>query len=237
MYKGIYIALSGATLKQTQIDVISQNLANANTPGFKKDRVSFQDFLVSQLHGLPEPSDGRTMSDLSVMSTDFSNGVLLKTGNSLDVALEGRGFIGLEDGRYTRRGDFRLNSEGFLVTQEGLKVLGSGGPIQIPSSGKVEIGPSGDISVDGNAVGRIRIVDFPEISTLSKAGEDLFRSDMQGAEARPEVRQGYIETSNVEAVKEMVTMITALREFELFQKAIRAFDESAAKVINEMGRL
>ena len=105
MYKGIYIAASGAVLKQTQLDIITQNIANANTAGYKKDAIAFKDYLFQQETSL-EP-DGRVMSDYGTSKTDLANGNSVKTGNTLDIAIEGNGFIALEGGRYTRRGDLK----------------------------------------------------------------------------------------------------------------------------------
>ncbi|GAB4387930.1 MAG: flagellar basal-body rod protein FlgF [Thermodesulfovibrionales bacterium] len=231
MYKGIYIALSGATLKHTQLDIISQNLANANTLGFKRSDISFKDYL---LQSLEEPG-ARVMADISGVATDFSEGELVKTGNPLDVALEGRGFISLEGGRYTRRGDLKVDEAGHLATATGARVLGESGPIIVPK-GKVEIGSSGEVSVDGVQVGKIKVVDFKDPGALRK-GEEYFYSTEQGVESSAGVKQGYLETSNVDTIREMTRMISTLREFEAFQKAITAFDEATSKVTNDMGRL
>lgn len=236
MHKGIYIALSGATLKQTELDVISNNLANASTSGFKKDKVSFRDFLISRLNNISDVSDARVMSDLSGLSTDLSEGSIVRTGNPLDIAIEGSGFLSLEGGRYTRRGDLRLDRDGYLVTQRGIKVLGARGPIMIPG-GSFDVGSSGEISSDGVLIDKLKVVDFKDAGGLRKAGEDLFIADGQGVTARADVKQGYIEKSNVEVVREMVRMITALREFESYQKLIQAFDDSIAKVLADVGRI
>src|SRR3990172_10854022 len=131
MYKGIYIAASGAILKQAQLEVVSQNIANANTSGYKKDSLSFKDYLFQADAGAW--ADGRAMAEHSSSKTDMSNGPIIRTGNPLDIAVEGDGLIALEGDRYTRRGDLKKNSEGYLTTQSGTKVLGTGGPISLPS--------------------------------------------------------------------------------------------------------
>ncbi len=137
MSKGIFIALSGAVLKEKQMELISQNLANSNSSAFKKMKVAFKDYLMS-----PESEqEGKIMSDVASVSTDFSAGSIHPTGNTLDIALEGSGFFALENKRFTRRGDFIRNPEGYLTTQTGIPVLGSkGAPIYLPQ-GKLEIGP------------------------------------------------------------------------------------------------
>jgi flagellar basal-body rod protein FlgG len=236
MYKGIYLALSGAVLKQRQLEIISQNLSNIDTVGYKKDTISFKDYLLSQLSGIEDSFDGRTMSDISTVTTDFSNGNLIETGNPLDIALNGSGFISLEGNQYTRKGNLIRDNDGYLVTQNGIKVFGNSGPIQI-LDGEIEIDPYGNINVDGNLIDTLKIVDFDNPSSLIKKGEDIFETDQQGFQSKAMVQQGYLETSNVNAISEMVYMINTLRDFETYQKAIQAFDEATAKVTNEMGRM
>ncbi len=243
MYKGIYIAASGAVLKQTQLDVISQNLANANTAGYKKDSISFKDYLFQT-----EPSatpDGRDMTEYSGTKTDLSNGNTVKTGNSFDIAVEGDGFLALEGNHYTRGGDLKENSEGFLTTHDGIKVLGLGGPISIPSdSVQVSIDLQGKVSVmtAGNTlpqeIDTIKVVDFGPDANLTKMGNGLFTANANaGTPSTSTIKQGYVETSNVQVVREMVQMIQTMREFETYQKAIQAFDSATSKVTNDLGRL
>lgn len=237
MNKGIYIAVSGAVLKQAQMDVISQNLANSNTVGYKRDKVSFREYLLSQLHGKPEPYDGRTMSELSSVTTDYANGALMKTGDPLHAGIEGKGFFSIEGGKYTRRGDFVLDTDGYLLTKDGSKVLGSGGPVQIPE-GTVEINDSGDISVNGELVDTLKLVEFEDDSALKKVGEGFYTADQEGGTSSgSRVKQGFLESSNVNVINEMVQMITALREFQAYEKAIHSFDGAIGKVINELGRI
>ncbi|MEW6569695.1 MAG: flagellar hook-basal body protein [Nitrospirota bacterium] len=235
MSKGIYIALSGAVLKNAQIESISQNLANANTTGYKKDTISFKDYLIPQEVISFEP-DGRVMSYISTIMTDFSPGNFVKTGNLLDIAIDGNGFIALEGNRYTKRGDLKRDKEGYLKTFNDIKVLGNSGPIKLPE-GNIEISATGDISVNGEPVDSIKIVNFPQKDNLLKVGDGIFFSKEKGIEQNAEVKQAHLETSNVEVVKEMVQMIETLREFEAFQKVIQTFDEASAKVNNEIGRV
>ena len=235
MYKGIYLALSGAVAKQRQLEIISQNLSNTDTEGYKKEKISFKDYLLSQRSGIEDGFDGRSMTHLSNITTDFSNGNLIQTGNTLDIALNGSGFISLEEDQYTRNGNLMMDSNGYLVTQSGIKVFGNGGPIQIPE-GEIDIEPSGNIYVDGNYIDTLKIRDF-EDSSLIKKGENIFKADQEGIQSTALVQQGYLENSNVNAIREMVRMINTLRDFEAYQKAIKAFDETTAKITNEMGRM
>ncbi len=237
MHKGIYIALSGATLKQAQMDMISNNLANANTAGFKRDKISFQEHLVSQMNNRIENMDGRTMSYFGTVSPDFEPGGVVHTGNTMDVAIEGDGMFSLENGQYTRRGDLKLDSEGYVVNQRGVKVMGTGGPIQITDTGRIDISGSGELSVNNIVVDTLKIVEFKDRSGMKKSGDDAFTSEQEGSASTSTIKQGYVEKSNVDAVKEMVQLITALREFESYQKAIQSFDESMGRVLSDMPRI
>jgi flagellar basal-body rod protein FlgG len=237
MHKGIYIALSGAVLKQRQVDIISQNLANADTLGYKKDILSFKDYLIPRDIVSLEP-DGRVMGDLSSSVIDFSSGNFIKTGNPFDVAIEGEGFISLEGGRYTRRGDLKRDSEGYLTTYNGIKVIGKKGPIKLPER-KTEISENGVVSCGGSEIDTLRVEHFGEAERLLRKEKDggIFIASGRGTESNAIFKTGYVEKSNVEVVKEMVRLIESLREFEMFQKAIHFFDEATSKVNNDIGRL
>jgi flagellar basal-body rod protein FlgG len=238
MYKGIYIALSGAVLKQRQMDLLTQNLANADTVGYKKEAVTFQDYLLAPAGA---GTNGRDMAMLASQNIDFSNGSLVQTGNPLDVAIEGKAFIALEGGRYTRRGDLRRDTEGYLTTYDGVKVLGSSGPIQLPE-GVVDIRGSGAIFVKEitgttTEVDTIMLREFPDPASLTKVGGGMFTAASEGVESSSFLQQGAVERSNVDTITEMVRMIESLREFESYQKMMQAFDEATAKVNNEIARM
>jgi flagellar basal-body rod protein FlgG len=235
MYKGIYIALSGALLKQKHMDIFAQNIANASTPGYKKQRISFKDYLIPAENRITPSEDGRILTETSKITTDFSSGTLISTGNPMDMAINGEGFFVLEGNRYTRNGNFKISSDGYLATQDGIKVLGEGGPIAV-QGGKIDISTDGEVFVDDISVGVIRIVDFDNKEKLKKQDGGVFVSEEPGREANAEIIQGYLEASNVEVIREMVQMITSLREFEAYQKMIHAFDEATAKTVNEMGK-
>jgi flagellar basal-body rod protein FlgF len=242
MYKGIYIAASGAILKQTQLEVLTQNIANANTAGYKKDTLSFKEYLFQTEAG-GEP-DGRAMSDFSSSKTDFSTGTIISTGNPLDIAIEGNGYLALEGGKYTRRGDLKKDGEGYLTTHDGIKVQGSGGPIMLPVD-SIEVNINGDgkvmVTQQGSTIpteiDTLKIMDFGPGATVTKSGDGLFTSTAAGTPATGSVRQGYLESSNVDAVREMVRMIDTMREFETYQKVIQTFDDATSKVTNDLGRL
>ncbi len=231
MNKGIFIALSGAILKETQLEVVSQNLANNNSLAYKKVKVAFKDYLSN-----PESErDGKIMSELATQATDFSGGTLIKTEKPFDLALEGSGFIALENKQFTRRGDLKRDGEGYLTTQKGIKVLGPKGPIQIPE-GKLEIDPNGEVTVNQMQLGNIKLVDFPDKSALVRVGDDLFQTEQTAAPSKALIKQGYLEGSNVEILREMTQIISTLREYQAYQKVIQSFDDASSKM-NEVARI
>ncbi len=242
MYKGMYIAVSGAVLMQTQMDTITQNLSNANTAGYKKDTLAFKDYLVQPDTGT-EP-DGRDMSDFSASKIDQSSGTTVSTGNKLDVALEGDGFIALDGDRYTRRGDLKEDSDGYLTNHDGIKVMGTGGPIQLPAdSVQINIDLGGKVSVEqaGNTqptqIDTIKIMNFGPDAAMSEEGDGMYTFSGEGTPSTATIKQGYIETSNVDPIKEMVQMIETQREFESYQKAIQMFDSATKTVTTQLGSL
>ncbi len=231
MYKGIYIALSGAVLKHTQIEVMSRNISNADNAGYKRELVSFKDYLVSDDFSF---SQDKTMTDISKLAYDLSTGDLVKTGKKLDIAIDGNGFIELEGNRYTRKGSMKIDRDGYLSIN-GYRVMGESGPIRLNSE-DVEINEAGDIYIKGTLVDSIRTVEF-SVSDFTKIGDSTFSTNSQPFKSNSIVKQGYIERSNVKIIKEMVSMIEAMREFEAFQKIIQGFDDASSKVTNEMARV
>lgn len=235
MYKGIYITLSGAVAKQTHMDIIAQNIANANTSGYKRERIAFKDYLLPVDNKSSFMPDERVMSEVSSAAIDFSKGVYIKTGNPLDIAINGNGFFALEGNRYTRGGNFKIDSEGYITTQDGIKVLGAGGPILVKGK-RIEISSLGEIFVDGESVDTLKIVEFPNKEGLKRLDSGTFTTDVAGEDIRSQIEQGYLEASNVDVIKEMVQMIVAFRDYEAYQKMIQGFDEATGKVVNEMGK-
>jgi flagellar basal-body rod protein FlgG len=251
----IYMAAAAALAYEKRLEVIANNLANVNTAGFKRDDVAFQAYLssaegVSAAVVPPYPSTqaGASFWVSYASRTDFSPGPLQQTGNRLDLALNGKGFFSVESPEgtvYTRRGNFTLSPEGVLVTQEGWPVQGASGELRLdagnsgPGGLDVSVGEDGTVRVNGRDVGRLRIEDFSNPSSLTKIGHGYFRPADAGAAAAPEnarIAQGFLEMSNVEAVRAMTEMIEILRGYESYQRVIRSIDEANAKSINEVGR-
>ena len=242
MNSGLYAALTGNLTAMRKLDVVSNNLANANTTGFKQDRLAFQSLLANTA---PAPAG---LTDAPVMAserfyTDFSQGPLKQTDNSLDVAIEGDGFFVVQTANgpaYTRQGNFSRNAAGRLINADGLEVQGAGGPITI-NGGTVDINARGEINVDGVRIGALQIVDFPKPYVLQKIGSSLFMpADPQAAPqpaANARISQGFIENSNVSVVREMVQLIEASRYFETCQRVVQSYDNIASKAANDLGRI
>jgi flagellar basal-body rod protein FlgG len=165
------------------------------------------------------------------------------TGNPLDFIINGKGFFKVRtpDGVfYTRKGNFSLDTQGTLITQEGHQVMGDGGPIIITGH-NISVNGQGTLFADGNEVGRLSVVDFEDPKKLMKLGKGLFQNVTDDPEIAPpretHVRQGFLELSNVEVAEEMVKMIHSLRSFESYQKIIHILDGLNDRVINDVAKL
>jgi flagellar basal-body rod protein FlgG len=243
---GIYLATSGFLTQQKRLEIIANNLANANTAGYKGDMPVFKTQNPSRTEFLPERGQPPWTPDFvsfGGQATDFSQGPLTRTGNPLDIALAGDGFFEVQSPRgvrYSRKGDFVLADDGTLVTQGGDPVIGEGGAIVL-TQGKIEIDRDGTVFVDSNQHGKLHIVTFPNTEKLVKEGEALFAWVGKASEVKPtdqaEVMSGYLENSNVNPIKEMVHMIEAIRTYEVQQKVIHSFDSTRKKAVDEVGRL
>lgn len=248
MIRGLYTASSGMLAEQKIMDVISNNLANVNTTGYKKDIVltkSFPDFIVTRNGGDNIPPGGNIGRMnygilIDTFSTNYQPGAIDKTNGVLDFALDGTGFfvVNTPQGlRYTRDGSFILNSNGDLVTKEGYNVMGQNGAIRL-NQGDISVDNFGNISLNGQYIDRLNVVDFNNYNTLRKQGDNLFYTN--GGQTIPSnatVRQGYLEGSNVNPVNEMVNMIEVMRNYEANQKVATAFDETLDKSVNEVGKV
>jgi flagellar basal-body rod protein FlgF len=243
--------LSGTRAQEMRLEVLSNNMANVNTVGFKEDRVfRIPDETSSSVW---ENLSGALTKDLSINNTsslpvstftNFEQGYLKMTGNALDVALDGEGFFSIQTSQgqqYTRKGNFVLNSDGTLVTQEGYPVLGKGGG-EIQISGKeVVVASSGAIIVDDVEVDTLKIVDFTNKKGLLKKGNSLYSpidpNDQGSPVEKTLVQQGFIEAANVDSIKVMTQMIDVIRGYESYQKVLQSMNETNGKAVNDLGRL
>jgi flagellar basal-body rod protein FlgF len=236
MDKSMYIGMTGAVNNMAAQTVHANNLANASTTGFRANLAN------ASAQALEGPGfETRVYNSLRASPTDFSQGSLMQTGNELDVAVAGDGFIAVQtaDGSegYTRAGDFQLSAVGELLTGGGLPVLGNAGPIAIPPNQKIEIGIDGTISVREQGQGaesitafdRIKLVN-PAIATLAKGEDGLIRrTDGEPARADGSVKlqSGFLEASNVNVVDSMVNMISLSRNYEMNIKMIKSAEENS----------
>ena len=266
--KGIYSALSGAMAQSQRLDSIANNMANVNTPGFKRDEQVFREYLTANekppaLQNVPRiPASVESFYDMQGADvsyvdaigtyTDHSQGSLQSTGNPLDVAIDGEGFFEVatpQGVKLTRYGGFRIDPNGQLVTKEGFSVLASGEPMQDPDArvirsngGLVNITDSGDVYEGPNLLGRLAMVKADNKDALQKVGGSYYAPKAQMPIEitnlpQTSLKTGFIESSNVNIVKEMTDMISATRSFETNQKAIQAYDQIADKLVNQVGKV
>ena len=218
---------------------VANNLANANTVGYKRDR-TFTEALEEYTDEEGAPRSER----LTAQWADAQQGALESTGNPLDVAIDGDGFFAFSDEEtgetvYSRAGRLSLDAEGTLRDLAGRAVEGEGGPIQLPPTGvAIAINRSGEITVDGQAVGRLSIVRFEDPMQLRRLDGATF--DAAGLEPEPvenpTVMQGFVEASNVDAVREMADMIAYYRQFESQQKMLQTTDQILGAVTRDLGK-
>ncbi len=256
MIRGLYTAGAGMMLQMARQDVVANNLANVNTSGFKKNTAvakAFPDMLISRLGECKEDQRGElkvqipvligrlgTGASVSGIYTDYDNSNLKKTDSPCDLALTGAGYFVVqtpEGQRYTRSGEFKINSEGILTTNTGYPVLDNNdSPITI--TGDFLVDERGNIDVEGENVAGLKIVDFNDLQIMERLGDNLSNSPEEPIlMERPEILQGYIEQSNVNAVKEMVTLISVVRAYESLQKMVQAEDEITGQAIEKVGSI
>ena len=262
MQEGIYIAASAGKKQGRKMEVIAQNLANVNSTGYKGDRLAFKELMA------PFPSDKgqeptndillqteKSNSNVSYVAvteqyTDHEQGNMKQTNSELDMALDGPGYFSVstkEGIRYTRNGNFRLNTEKQIVNQKGQPVLSEQGePIVITAEGtEISIDSYGNIFVGSGErsanIGKIKFIDFDNKQTLEKLGDGLFFQSDTEADEKPvndtKLRQGFLEGSNVTATDEMTNMISTVRLFETYQKIIQSIDNMNEQSVNSIGRI
>ena len=251
MIKGLYSAVSAMVMNATRQQVISHNIANVQTPGFKQILSTAQEFMQGQAvytNGNLQASPVEYVGTLGLGTQigadfiDFGQGALQSTNNPLDFALQGDGFFTVKtpDGnRYTRDGRFLRDADNTLVTIDGYQVLDDAGqPIELPD-GEVSVGQDGAISVNGTAVATLGIGVFAKPETELKHTEgNLFTGPTAStSEEVPQVAQGYLETSNANVSQLMTQLVEVGRSYEAAQKLVQNQDELLGKTISSLGRL
>jgi flagellar basal-body rod protein FlgG len=252
MIRGLYAAAAAMAAQMTRWEVLANNLANSNTTGFKRDVVAFRSFAEMAINRIATRRIGEEEGDERVpigtlgvgsivdeVRTVLEEGYLVKTDNPLDLAIDGPGFFVIETPRglrWTKNGSFALNDRGELITKEGFYVLGDTGRISIAGTGAVTVTPEGDIFVGANRVGRLRVEAPAQGAWPLKEGESAFIPTATLQPFRGQILQGYIEGSNVNPVRELVSMIEALRSYEAAQRLIQVQDQTLDRAINDVGR-
>jgi flagellar basal-body rod protein FlgG len=257
MFNSLWIAKTGMEAQQMQLDVISNNLANSSTNGFKRAHAVFEDLMYQNLRqaGSSTSEQSQLPTGLQVglgvrtvaTSRSFVQGSLQQSGNKLDVAIQGNGFfqITMPDGtlNYTRDGAFQVNAQGQIVTSNGLPVANG---ITVPANAtNVNISADGNVTanIPGNVnpqpIGTISLASFINPAGLEPRGQNLFaetaasgqaNTGTPGANGLGQLMQGFLETSNVNVVQELVTMIQTQRAYEMNSKAIQTSDQMLQKL-------
>ena len=258
MLKGLYTAYTGMLNEQHRLDPLTNNLANASTVGFKKEGAtseSFRDVLTVKIKDTSTNSYmneriGRANPGVKIGEnyTNYTQGSFRITDNTYDLALAGEGFFAIEftnkagetSTMYTRGGQFTLNRDGYLVTEDGDYVLDTQSRrIRVDTLQDAKIADDGTITQNDVAVARIGLVDFEDYDYLEKYGETYYRP-VEGARTTPAtalIKSGYLEMSNVQVVSEMVNLIAITRAYESNQKIIQTYDSSLEIAATQLGRV
>lgn len=240
MDSGFYAACTALLARSQTLDMVANNLANISTPGYRAQHNSFRSLLATS-SGAPLSGLNQAVNDYSVLGDgqlDLSQGSLEKTGNSLDLGIEGSGFFAVKtaDGQlFTRNGNFHVSPKGELVTSTGDTVLGTDDrPIPIVGA-PVSISPDGTISVNGALAGQLKIVDFPAGTALASVGKNYYSAPDKTAvpATQASVQQGMLEGSNVNAVASSIELITVQRYAELMQRALTMFHTEMNQVATQ----
>jgi flagellar basal-body rod protein FlgF/flagellar basal-body rod protein FlgG len=239
MDSGYYAACAALVSRTEALDTIANNLANASTVGYRSQHNVFSSVLAEAKGASGSPLN-QAMNNFGILSgttLDESQGALQKTGNNLDVAIQGSGYFVVQTANgpmYTRNGGLQVSSKGQLVTSSGDPVLGSSGPISMPP-GEVSISADGTISSNGALAGKLKLVQFAPGTTLTSAGETYYsappKTEIPATDST--VKQGMLESSNVNPVASMVELITAQRSAEMMQKALTMFNSEMDKTATQ----
>ena len=242
MDSGYYAAYTALLSRTEALDTVANNLANASTTGYRAQRNVFSSVL-SQAQGSSLDQTINNYGTLSGTTLDQTQGALLKTSNDLDLAIEGPGYLAVQTTggtMYTRNGSLQISSRGQLVTAAGDAVLGDRGAISLPP-GTVSISENGTISSSGAIASKLKIVEFKDGTALTSAGQTYYSAPANSeiAATKTGLRQGMLESSNVNPVSSMVELITAQRSAEMMQRALSTFhsemDKIAAQELPKVG--
>ncbi len=255
MIRSLYTAVSGMIATENKQNTVVNNMTNANTIGYKADNLvtkSFDDVLIQNQQKTGDSTyKTRKIGKMSLgvaidgVVTRFDQGDLKQTDIKSNFAINGSGFFAIQtaDGvKYTRDGQFSVNNQGYLVNSSGDFVLGINnntgalGPINVGNSDYV-LDANNNIVINGVATQKIAIADFADYTQLEKVGDNYYEIDENPTFIQGDVRQGFLETSNVNILNEMVDMISVMRNFETNQKFVGMIDETLDKAANQIGKV
>ncbi|HPE65553.1 MAG TPA: flagellar hook-basal body protein [Synergistales bacterium] len=267
MHRGLYAAASAMIVQESMHDVVANNLANVNTSGFRRRipvNKSFPEVLMDRIEKKSEDGEIKLIAppfqlglkgkfligDLSlanVISETYmttESGAIQVTDNPFDAAIVGEGYFAVQDGAgniyYTRSGHFQKNGEGQLVTEDGMLVLGDGGPIEVGDASRFAITENGNVIADGAVVDMFQVVTFENPTYLRQVGRTALAVTPQSGAPVPveaiRLEPGVLEMSNVNVVEEMVRMVEAHRAYESASKVLMTHDELTGKLISSYGR-
>jgi flagellar basal-body rod protein FlgF len=228
---GYYAACTALKTQSNALELIANNVANINTTGYRAQLPSFESLLMEGRNSTPGNGWSRLVNQFAVLDgarLDLTEGNLQRTGNPLDLALDGPGFFAVHTPAgvlYTRDGNFRLSAKGQLTTAAGDAVLGTAGPINVPGNAQIAIGPDGTISVAGAVTGKLRLVEIAPRVPLTAVGGQYYSAPAAAATTavNTQIRAGMLESSNVNPVAAVVALITAQRQAEMIGRAMSAF--------------
>lgn len=266
MVKGLYTAHTGMVNEMKRLDILANNLANADTTAYKKEGTTSRTFADEMSYRIKDSSNmniPKKLGDITYgvhlgqVYTDYSTGNFKVTDNATDLAIEGNGFFavsftdkqGNTSVKYTRDGSFTVNKEGYLVTKDGDYVLNTTGAmngdpsqnnyVRVDPNAKITINKLGYVIQNDQIVGTVGLVDVDNYDYLEKYGENLYNLLPGGNTIATDanVEQGTLETSNVNVVNEMVNMITIQRAYEAGQKVITSIDSTLDRAVNNVGKV
>jgi len=239
------LAASALRARMESLEMLANNLANAETGGFKADREFYGLYTAPEALDAPEANPPAALPVIERPWTDFSQGTIRSTGNPLDLAITGRGFFGVHGPGgplYTRNGSMRLSASGVLETARGhaLRAAG-GGVIQARSPDPIEVRADGSVIQSGQALGTLEVLEFTDPAALVKQGASYFRSGRPGEPPAPAGAltrgQGRLESSNVTSAEGAVRLVSVMRQFEMLQKAVSLGAEMNRRAVEEVARV
>lgn len=257
MIRGLYTAVTGLMTQEARQNVITQNLSNANTTGYKADDIQVKDFkeaLIQNYQNIVNGKHERSVigslsfgSGIDETTTDFSQGILKDTGLDTDFGLQGNGFfvVAKDDGAgnptnyYTRNGHFSVDLNGYLIDDNGNKVIGKNAdtgadePIAVGNA-KITMDKNNNLYLDGKKTYQFDLVDFDNYNSMKKVGDNLYSAENPKA-SDAVVNQKQLETSNVNVANAVTDMMSTYRSYESNQKVVQAMDETLGKAVNDVG--